>query len=892
MAKLTNEQIAGFFTHYGEVSAVGMTFKVGELLLADEELQKLEMSLNELIAKDKGVEKSIEKESCYWLLGRLVGWLYWLYVVGSCAKGAQAEEDLRAQIRRKRAYIEDLKRELRRDGAPLACLGEAVVTFSYGSHASNCMRDQHRPTYRRIYEFMCCNREHPPKFLDRYRLQISRAPEPADILWKNMDVVGANKRQRNFISFIGSATAIAAGLGIQVALERIKEARRNDMRERERENEGSFGDVFHPLTVFAALSVILINFLVASVVRYLTDNYERPHTRNGREKRLVWKLTMVYLVNGGILPLIAIHPRNWFVPGGLVDQAFYIQVLQAIVPFLYAVVNPYYTFMRDFMAYHSRTQELLDKMLMPEEFVIAEQYAIVMNSLGLAFIYAPALPISNLICLAGICLLYWTDKYVALRRCKVPKHLEEDVTNMVNLLLLFLPLAQILMAYLVYYQGLQKPKFFLPFLVGIIAWVAYVLFPFTTMFKLRRMEEFEDSGSGWLSYREACGLRNAADNDLDFTATTQLAHYSPFFRSDADLIADRLPLSARGASFFWQEQVLPPYGGMGQQQPLQLPGHPMGTMPQGSHEMGVGPGGHVMNTLTQGGQEVGGVLPGGHGMPTVNLPDSQDPFSHEFHTGNDDDEEIGGLHRNHRPAIVHPIAQPVVQHIIQPAGLQHDRHESLVQAAAMVGPSGIIQHSGPHYPPQMPEDQQPLPGPGPVPGVEHQHHPMPVPIHNHDINDHPQNLLPYSHDTGNHDGFPRPHHGHGHDDPLGGTITEEHVLNVTESQAHVQEYPGAAAAAGGHGDGGSAGIPFPPPAHLSPNPHAKEDESTNDPSAQHPPYTTGQRRTPPGNLPRHTPPRRTPARPTPGRHSTARHPSIEENGHEENGPEDPKEKNE
>ena len=61
----------------------------------------------------------------------------------------------------------------------------------------------------------------------------------------------------------------------------------------------------------------------------------------------------------------------------------------------------------------------------------------------MALIYAPVVPASYFIAMVGCLSTYWTDKYVALRRCRKPKRLDQGTVRSVNYLIGSLGLVQV-----------------------------------------------------------------------------------------------------------------------------------------------------------------------------------------------------------------------------------------------------------------------------------------------------------------------------------------------------------------------------------------------------------------------------------------------------------------
>lgn len=65
---------------------------------------------------------------------------------------------------------------------------------------------------------------------------------------------------------------------------------------------------------------------------------------------------------------------------------------------------------------HSNAQQaMMNRLLQPPEFLLAEQYASAVTTLGLALCWMPVLPVSPLIAALALFLGYWAEKVVALR---------------------------------------------------------------------------------------------------------------------------------------------------------------------------------------------------------------------------------------------------------------------------------------------------------------------------------------------------------------------------------------------------------------------------------------------------------------------------------------------
>ena len=105
----------------------------------------------------------------------------------------------------------------------------------------------------------------------------------------------------------------------------------------------------------------------------------------------------------------------------------------------------------------------------------AYRYASAAKTITLAILYAPILPLSPMIGFIGIILSYLTDQWLALRVCRMPRNYGPDALQLASTTLTMLPLAQLLLMYLLYFVGWSGTA--LPFVVGICIWALFKLLP-------------------------------------------------------------------------------------------------------------------------------------------------------------------------------------------------------------------------------------------------------------------------------------------------------------------------------------------------------------------------------------------------------------------------------
>eukprot|EP00899_Mesostigma_viride_P018091 jgi/Mesvir1/26283/Mv01647-RA.1 len=395
------------------------------------------------------------------------------------------------------------------ESMPYKCAGTALVTFNYRCHAANCLRDQRddwvtwflaqmprvcgpgSSLWNRLHGCCCCTAR-LPLFDDEneaghpgYRLHVKPAPEPQDVLWENIDPRMWRLVIRRTASILVTTLVILAGASAQLFLAREKERMRSAYYEearKQQEESATYEDEriswtkvrLWTLSLCAAAIILLINEIIGKIVDYASEWEELP-TRTKQEAWKLWKLSISFLINSAALPLITIERKDWYVPGGLVDQAILTMGLNIIFPDLLEAWDPVRRVGYWFLARHARTQKLLDDLVQPLDVSMASYYAIIIKTVGLALLYAPALPISYPVAFASMIVSYYMSKGIFLRDRQPPAALQLDLHHQACRILKLLVLLQLLLAYLVYYE--RHADALVPFVIGVALWAVLAWAP-------------------------------------------------------------------------------------------------------------------------------------------------------------------------------------------------------------------------------------------------------------------------------------------------------------------------------------------------------------------------------------------------------------------------------
>ena len=509
--RVSRDELAAHMAHYGEVASVVFTKNIGTLLFVEKKLASLQMRLAEAKAwaEDAGAGG-----------GGFFGAAF-KSAAGLGRADAAAVARLEASASATRAVAARLSRQ------PIANIGEAFVTFNYEQHANQCFDDHDRggaSALGRCLVFLFPGRfGATPRFRGR-ALRCEPPPEPCDVTWENYDVRGNERVRRGVAAFAAMLLCICAGAGLQYQFELLRESVRVEQYDEELvaaagnvESSLSFADQAYSraLTVLSSFVIVAVNVFLTAVAKAVT-RYQRFYTTSDFEASLMLKLTVVHVLNSIVVPAASSRCERgaddrgqclWFEPGGLAESAFFLQIFNAFVPDVIALLDVGGRLRRSALARRAKTQRMLDAMLDPDEFILAEKYSQVCKTIALALVYGPILPLSYAIALLGLCSTYWTDKYLALRRFKKPARQRNQATSRVVLFVNVAALLQLAAGYVFY--DYHQP---LAYAAAAGVWFSFQTLPVNKLWGVARDEALEDGGTGGVSYWENMGKTSGGGN--------------------------------------------------------------------------------------------------------------------------------------------------------------------------------------------------------------------------------------------------------------------------------------------------------------------------------------------------------------------------------------------
>ncbi|KAL4440168.1 hypothetical protein ABPG75_003169 [Micractinium tetrahymenae] len=496
---VTAAELQQWCSHYGSVVAAFHVPDVGDAIRVAQRLHQLQIR---------------QAESGAWLASASCSLCRCWFNL--CAMGAAS------RLRLRRA-AEDAALELRcYERQELRPTGAALAVFEYAEHAANCIEDHHRPAWRRAADALLCGATATAPRLASTRIRVDRAPEPSDVLWEHTSCTGSSATWRRLWSGALTLLIVAMGAGVQyglaMAAEEERKKRLSQLYAYNSPTDYAFDfsswaaftasalevTKLNAISILSGLAVVVVNWLVTVAVRQLAV-MERWHTRTAGERWALLKLSVAYLVNSFVVPLLAAYfagsSNSWYSRGGLMESAFYMQLANALLPPLAVLCDLEELLHFQVLSRMAKTQAMADRLLAPPPFLLAEQYASALTTLGLALCWMPVLPISPFLAALGLFWAYWVDKIVALRRCAHPGNMRGKLVSSADLLIRLLPLMQLLLMRFVFFVG--EGAMTAVFWTGLAVWLLFAIAP--VRYFLGLVPRRRSTVTGGLSFQETLG---------------------------------------------------------------------------------------------------------------------------------------------------------------------------------------------------------------------------------------------------------------------------------------------------------------------------------------------------------------------------------------------------
>ena len=293
-------------------------------------------------------------------------------------------------------------------------------------------------TYLAYLFCSCCFDKSNIKYLKK-NIKFEAAPEPEDIIFKNLETSPFEKIMRTFLVYIISIIICGVSFGIIVTLNYVQVSKldksdNNDL-------------LLYLLSLGITAVTSAIDFILEIILKTLTK-YEKQATKTDFFLSYSIKLTFFTFLNSALLPLFSEIVVNQ------TDTGYKILISNMLMKFL---VNAFVTpimwtmnvgfFMKKIQIWFierkikseenlpeeektfDKNQKELNELYELPPMNVELKYSYIMKTLLMSFLYIPIFPLGVLISLIGILLGYWLEKFNFANMYKRPEMLNRQIAE-------------------------------------------------------------------------------------------------------------------------------------------------------------------------------------------------------------------------------------------------------------------------------------------------------------------------------------------------------------------------------------------------------------------------------------------------------------------------------
>jgi len=304
---------------------------------------------------------------------------------------------------------------------------------------------------RGIKKYFSCFQGSTGKKFKGNTVRVKRAPEPSDIIWENLVYSRKSRVLRTLVTTVLLAGILCCSFFILYGLAQWQKDLYDNLGEGDKKSTtGEKKSSIEFSSIPPAIIIYVFNIALDKTVR-LMSTFEHRHSYTDEILSVSWKLTIVSSLNTLLFPLLThTDSSEWYTPGGLANNIFWVALSAAFVKPVFKVCYPYFIWrcyrrwdikrvIKRQSAYISQGQA--NRIFQHCEIDVAACYADVMTKFLLCLAYTPLLPLIVPIILLGLGLEYWINKWVLLRQSCRPRFLNGKIAfSMVNFVKLALVL--------------------------------------------------------------------------------------------------------------------------------------------------------------------------------------------------------------------------------------------------------------------------------------------------------------------------------------------------------------------------------------------------------------------------------------------------------------------
>lgn len=350
-------------------------------------------------------ERAISRRSSF--TGQAIQWSSWAAHWLGCRRTSKDWMKVRMQaLQRIKAENERIEKSRSRSCKP----SRVFITFETEVGKHRCLREMAGDWWDRYQLRRNVSADDPP--FDRIEACMhGEAPEPSDIAWDSLDASYCAVLGRQLLSWLLSTLVCYILFLILLEVSIVDESSRDQSTTK----RGAL-QAYGPAVAVAAINVFLPN-----IMKFLC-RVEIHSRESHRQASMMVKLLIVRFMNSAILTFL-VSKKSGFLGTTMSSKIQNIMLLDVFLPALLRMLDAYNLFMRYIVAPKAATQALMNQHFNGTYWNLAERYTDMMKKLFVCLFYVSLVPSGLLITAAAFTIDYFTDKYLLLRRWRVPGHI-------------------------------------------------------------------------------------------------------------------------------------------------------------------------------------------------------------------------------------------------------------------------------------------------------------------------------------------------------------------------------------------------------------------------------------------------------------------------------------
>jgi hypothetical protein len=329
-------------------------------------------------------------------------------------------------------------------------------------------------------------------------LEVDYAPEPNDNVWENIGTSTWEKLTSRIRTYSFCTIALLVSFAM-IYFASVYQTSIQDDYDNTPESDRSKSDLAKVrfLSILPSIGVVIINLALERIIRGLTF-FEKHETLTAYNSSVALKLTVAQVINTALIAFVVNldSRKDWFTPGGLVEDMSWILISNALVQPVCKVFS-----VQHVVKYIRRRRAVTNILVNQEEandiyedppIDMAKYYASLMKTFVVTLVYAPILPFGVIVSAVGLFIGYWTDKFMLLRKHSRPTRMSSELSELMTKLI---PLAIFLYSLTNFYFILVlNEDQSLPAFVWMLICAGMVILPVESMFLcLRGKHVYTDS---------------------------------------------------------------------------------------------------------------------------------------------------------------------------------------------------------------------------------------------------------------------------------------------------------------------------------------------------------------------------------------------------------------